>query len=228
MTAKRKRILIIGTGGNSQIIAETLLGQTFKGERYELVGFLDDDPALLNAQILDRPVLGPVSALKEVAHDLLLIGIEDNKTRSRHFHRLSAIGEEFVTVIHPSAIVSPSVKIGKGTIVFPRVIINTGATIEDDVVLKGGCTVGHGCHVAAHAYVSVGACLGGAAKIGEGALIGPGSSILQNIHIGEWAIVEPKAMVIRDVAAQTTVAGVPAKVVSSATATDGHFVSGGV
>ena len=222
MTPMGIRTLIIGAGGNAQVIAEALLSPTFKRDGYELVGFLDDDPDLLSTQILGRPVFGPVSALKDVLHDVVIIGIGDNKTRLRIFHQLSAFGEEFATFIHPSAVVSPSVKIGKGTAVFKRVIINTGAIIEDNVILRSGCTVGHHCYVASHSYVSAGACLGGGVKIGKGVVIGLGSSVLQNITIGEWATVEPKAAVIRDIAAQTTVAGVPAEVVSSTTESDGR------
>jgi len=214
MTNTGKRVLIIGAGGNAQVIAETLLDPAFMKDGYELVGFLDDNPDLLSTQILDRPVFGAVSALKSVMHDLVVIGIGDNKTRSRLFDQLTDLGEKFATVIHPSAIISPSVTIGAGTVVFARVVINTGAAIGDNVVLKCGCTVGHRCRVASHSYVSAGAYLGGAVNAGKGTLIGLGSSVLENITIGEWANVESKAMVIRDVAAGATIAGVPGEVVS--------------
>ena len=50
-------------------------------------------------------------------------------------------------------------------------------------------------------------------KIGDGVLISAGAKILGNIHVGEGAKVGAGSVVLKDVPAHTTVAGVPAKVV---------------
>ena len=47
--------------------------------------------------------------------------------------------------------------------------------------------------------------------IGEAARIGLGASILRGVQIGAWAIVDPRAVVTRDVAPGAHVGGVPAK-----------------
>jgi len=51
-------------------------------------------------------------------------------------------------------------------------------------------------------------------KIGDGVLISAGAKILGNIHVGEGAKVGAGSVVLQDVPAHTTVAGVPAKVVA--------------
>jgi serine O-acetyltransferase len=50
-------------------------------------------------------------------------------------------------------------------------------------------------------------------KIGDGVLISAGAKILGNIHVGEGAKVGAGSVVLEDVPAHTTVAGVPAKIV---------------
>jgi serine O-acetyltransferase len=54
-------------------------------------------------------------------------------------------------------------------------------------------------------------------KIGDGVLISAGAKILGNIHVGEGAKVGAGSVVLQNVPAHTTVAGVPAKVVGKPT-----------
>jgi len=53
-------------------------------------------------------------------------------------------------------------------------------------------------------------------KIGCGVMIGAGAKILGNISIGDCARIAAGSVVLKDVPAKTTVAGVPAKVVGEA------------
>ena len=50
-------------------------------------------------------------------------------------------------------------------------------------------------------------------KVGDGVLISSGAKILGNISLGEGSKVGAGSVVLKDVPAHTTVAGVPAKVV---------------
>ena len=54
-------------------------------------------------------------------------------------------------------------------------------------------------------------------KIGDGVLISAGATILGNIYVGEGAKVGAGSVVLQDVPAHTTVAGVPARVVGKPT-----------
>jgi serine O-acetyltransferase len=50
-------------------------------------------------------------------------------------------------------------------------------------------------------------------KIGEGVLIGAGAKVLGNIKVGDHARIAAGSVVLQDVGAYCTVAGVPAKTV---------------
>ena len=57
-------------------------------------------------------------------------------------------------------------------------------------------------------------------KVGRGVLIGAGAKILGNVEIGECSKVASGSVVVKDVPARTTVAGVPAKVVGETDCSD--------
>ena len=53
------------------------------------------------------------------------------------------------------------------------------------------------------------------AVIGDNVWIGPKVCLVENVHIGDNSIIGAGAVVVKDVPKGTTVAGVPAKVVSN-------------
>lgn len=61
---RRRRILIVGAGGSGEQVARVACRYAYNG--WELVGFVDDDPAKHGRRIHGRPVLGPISALPTI------------------------------------------------------------------------------------------------------------------------------------------------------------------
>ena len=208
---KNVRVLILGGGGHARVVADAILARSATYGGLELVGFLDDDPSMRGMHHLGKPVFGTISAVGQIPHDVIVIGIGDNEDRRKHFEILSAKGEKLMTVIHPHATIAPDVKVGRGTVIFAGVVVNTGATIGDNVILNTGCTVGHDCTVGLHVHIGPGAHLGGTVRVRKGAFVGIGSSIIQGKTIGEWSIVGGGSTAIKDVPPRTTVVGVPAQ-----------------
>ena len=65
---KRERVLILGAGELGLRAAKVVLDHSRWG--FDLVGFLDDDPAKQGGVYLDVPVLGPSESLQEIVLDL--------------------------------------------------------------------------------------------------------------------------------------------------------------
>jgi len=210
---KNVRVLVLGGGGHGRVIADAILARAAKYEDMELVGFVDDDSTVGREPIFGKPVLGTHLDIKQVPHDVLVLGIGHNEERQKLFEDLIRQGEKFISVIHPNATVARDVKMGRGTVVFAGVVVNTGTKIGDNVILNTGCTVDHDCRVGSHAHICPGAHLGGTVRVGKGAFVGIGSAIIQNKTIGEWAIVGGGAVVTKDVLPRTTVVGVPARII---------------
>jgi serine O-acetyltransferase len=115
----------------------------------------------------------------------------------------SRSSEVFQTDIHPAA------RFGRGLFLDHATGLVVGATavIEDDVSLLQNVTLGGTGKEAGDRHP----------KVRRGAMIGAGAKILGNIEVGENARVAAGSVVLRSVPANTTVAGVPARVVRTAT-----------
>jgi sugar O-acyltransferase (sialic acid O-acetyltransferase NeuD family) len=199
------KILVIGAGGHGLVVAEMLCASAQAAAGFEFIGFLDDE-----RYGRQHDVLGPLSAVRRVAHDAVVVAIGDNQTRARITARLSAAGERFATVQHPATVVSPSAEAGDGSMFCAGAIAGTAATIGRGVILNTGCSVDHHCRLGDYVHVAPGARIGGEVSIGDRALIGIGAVVLPRVSIGHDAVVGAGAVVTRDVAPHATVVGTPA------------------
>jgi acetyltransferase-like isoleucine patch superfamily enzyme len=165
--------------------------------------------------------------------------IQDNVTLGNSEDGLITIGDN--ALIRSGSILYSNVKIGNGLRTGHRVLIRENTEIGDNVligtnsVLDGNCKIGHNVSVQTDAYITAyttieddvfigprvvttndkymlyGAKLTGP-TIKRGARIGANATLLPGVVIGEGAVVGSGAVVIRDVPAQVTVVGNPARI----------------
>lgn len=114
--------------------------------------------------------------------------------------------EIFQVDIHPAVPIGKGVFIDHGT----GIVIGATAVIEDDVSLLQGVTLGGTGKEEGDRHP----------KIRRGVLVGAGAKILGNLEIGPGARVAAGSVVLSSVAAHTTVAGVPARLVSRRSSQD--------
>ncbi len=205
------RILIVGAGGHAQVIADAVLSRAQAGEDWQLAGFLDDNECLHGRAMLGTTVLGKIQQVSKFDHDAVVVGIGDNATRARVFHQLRQLGEQVISVIHAHAVVANEVVLGEGCVIFANAAINTGSIIGPAVIVNTGATIDHHARIDAHVHIAPGAHLAGTVTVEEGAILGIGSTVIPNRTIGAWSVVGAGAVVIHDVPAHVTVAGVPAQ-----------------
>ncbi|HTN46470.1 MAG TPA: hypothetical protein VL098_09000 [Flavipsychrobacter sp.] len=89
----------------------------------------------------------------------------------------------------------------------------TGSTvIKNNVKIDNLVHISHGVTIGANSLIIAFAMLGGSSTIGENVWVAPSSAIMNQKSVGDNALVGMGAVVVKDVAAATTVAGNPAKV----------------
>jgi serine O-acetyltransferase len=102
--------------------------------------------------------------------------------------------------------IHPAARIGKGIMVDHGhdIVIGETAIVEDNVSIMQGVTLGGTGKESGDRHP----------KIRRGVLIGAGAKILGNLEIGRCARIAACSVVLHDVPANATVAGVPAKIVA--------------
>ena len=204
------KVLIIGGGGHARVVADALISRSKIGDKYEIIGFLDDNESLQNKEQLGIRILGKISEIEKFEHQAIAIGIGDNLTRKNIYVELKKRNENILTVIHPHTTIASDVVIGDGSVAFAGVVVNAGTRIGSNVILNTASTVDHDSIIAPHAHICPGVHLGGGVKVGEGAFVGIGSAVIHYKTVGNWAIVGGGSTVINDVPPSITVVGSPA------------------
>ncbi len=210
----RQELIIIGAGGSSREIAWAVEDINRCQERWNLLGFLDDDPAKQGAVIDGFRVLGGISRVQDYPSSQFVIGIANSSNLWVRKHVVDRIGLEaqrFATIIHPTASVSKHSRIGAGSAILQNVVIPPGSAIGNHVILLKGVCVGHDDLVEDFATIASGAIICGYVGIGAGAYVGAGSVILPRVTVGAGALVGIGSVVIGDVEPNVTVFGNPAR-----------------
>lgn len=200
-------LLVIGGGGHAWVVTEAARAQGWR-----VIGFLDDDAAAaiddhtprLGAIVRGVPVpMGPGDA---PPHTIIAIG--SLGTRKRLIGEMTGL---YAVVVHPTAIVSPSAKLGAGTFVGALAVVQGRATIGEHAIINTGAIVEHDCVIGPNAHIAPRATIGGGVRIGAGTLVGIGASIRPNVRIGAGCTIGVGAAVVGDVPDRATVVGVPAR-----------------
>jgi len=208
------RLLIIGAGGFGRELLGWALGVPPGARDWAIGGFLDANPAALDGFPCDYGILGDPSSYAPAPNDVFLPAIGHSRTKLRICRSLRARGGQFATLIHPSAILGPACRVGEGNVLCPGATLTTNVTLGDFVVMNAhsGCghdvVVGDGCTFSSYVDVT------GAVRLGEGVFLGSHAVVLPGLKIGDFAAIGAGSVVVRNVPAQATVIGVPAKQVA--------------
>lgn len=192
---------LYGASGHGKVIKEIIESN---GGRVE--AFVDDNPNLnLCAGV---PVVHNVTRLSPI-----IVSIGVNQSRKTIVERLVTENRnvEFGIAIHPSAIVSPSAKIGVGTVVMAGAVINANAVIGKHCIINTGATVDHDCVVGDFCHIAPGVNVSGGTHIGECTWVGVGSCVIQYLNIGKNCMIGAGSVVVNDIPDGVTAYGNPCK-----------------
>jgi sugar O-acyltransferase (sialic acid O-acetyltransferase NeuD family) len=206
------KLVIVGAGGFGREILSWVEDVLTDKKEWQVIGFLDDNPKALDGYNYHLSVIGTIDDYQPRKDEFLVMGIASSPLKKLKIAAtLKSKGGRFISLVHPSVIVGKNVKIGDGCIICRNVIFTCDILVGDFVTINILSTIGHdvsigdGCTL--HPCVSI----SGFAQLGQGVLIGTHGSLLPGAQIGDFATVGAGSVVIKNVEAETTVLGVPAK-----------------
>lgn len=214
-----KDIVIIGAGGVGSETAWIIEHINIKKDEWNLLGFIDDNELMQGKDIVGYKVIGGIEKLintykniKKEDRPYVVIAIANYNIKKDIVNRLKNMFN-FATVIHPDVFVHVSNSIGEGCIIYPGVIMTVDIKIGNHVIVSPKCGIGHNSKVDDYVSLLWNVNVSGYDIIGEGSLIGSGATIIQNKIIGKNSIVGASSVVVKDIEANKTVVGVPAKII---------------
>lgn len=188
---------VIGAGGHAKVVIATLRSAGFTVARAY-------DDSKVGESCLGVPVVGGVDEATGPA----IIAIGANSARRAISSRL---GLEWVSAVHPSAVVHETVRIEPGAVVFAGCVVQPDCILGAHAILNTKAHMDHDGRVGAYAHVCPGVAIAGGVQIGEECLIGTGASIVPLVRIADGVIVGAGAAVVRDLNLSGVYAGVPAR-----------------
>lgn len=194
---------LFGASGHGKVIKESL-----EASGVQVEAFVDDNPAV--NECAGRPVMHDASGLSP-----MIVSIGVNRVRKIVVEKIQALNKdvEFATAIHPSAIVSPSAKIGEGTVVMAGAVINADVVIGKHCIVNTGATIDHDVVLEDYVHVAPGVNISGATHVGEGTWVGVGSCVIQCLNIGKNCMIGAGSVVVRDIPDNVVAYGNPCRVV---------------
>ncbi|MBW3534523.1 MAG: acetyltransferase [Gemmatimonadetes bacterium] len=207
------RVVLYGASELGRDVASMAPALRQAGAAHEIVGFLDDGEGAAGRIFLDLPVLGGGDWLEGAGDDVaVVVTVGDPAVRRRLVGGLEARGARFATLVHPSAVVTPWVSLGEGSVIMAGCTFTAEVEVGVHVMVNPGCTLAHDVVVGDFAYLSPGVDLAGRAVVEEEAHLGTGAVVIPGRRVGARSVVGAGAVVVRDVPADVTVAGVPARI----------------
>ncbi len=165
-----KKVIIIGAGGHSAEITDyiTHYNNSVAPELcFDVVGYIDDNKESYNNYSFLGPYIGTIKD-HEVSQDAeYIMGIANIQFRRTIIQNFLEKGARFATLIHPTAIISPS------------------ATVGNFNMLNSRCTIGHDSILGEFNFIGPQVVLSGFTKVGNNNMFGVNSATIPTIEIGD-------------------------------------------
>ncbi|MCK5765554.1 MAG: acetyltransferase [Bacteroidales bacterium] len=202
-----KDIIIIGAGGHGAEIDEYIAySQKQSGiTKYNVIGFLDDDPGSYTSYQFSGPYMGGIRNHKIRKDCNYIIGIANLKYRKFFVDKFLSEGAKFVSFVHHNAYVSESAKLGQGVIICPNANIGPNVSIGDFSLINSRCSLGHDTKVGKFNFISPNVCFSGFTEIGDENLFGINSATIPGIKIGDKNKIAAGMVLDRNVADDSVV-----------------------
>ncbi len=204
-------IAIYGAGGFGREVNLIFQQLIKKGYHYHFLGFFDDED---KSSELGKLYLGNTETLNNWNSPIsIALAIGDGKIRKKVIERITNPRVEFSKVVSPYAIFNDIINIGTGSIICAGASLTSNIEVGEFVVINLNATIGHDSQLENFSSIMPGANLAGDVTLKECAFVGSGANVLNGIEIAENSVLGSGGVLTKDLEANKTAIGVPAKII---------------
>jgi sugar O-acyltransferase (sialic acid O-acetyltransferase NeuD family) len=208
------RIVLIGAGDLGKEVYHWLLNDVSTAGTFE-VCFLDGRSDVLRESGIAAAVIGSPDAYTPQAGDYVVCTVGNPSVRMRLCAEFEQKGAAFASLVHPSALVGPGVRIGRGCILFPHALVDFSADVGDHSVLYFRASIGHEAHVGRNCMLLTNSVVGSRCTLGDGVTVAINSFVRTGVTVGHSAMIGGLTFATSDVPEGRTVLGVPARIIQA-------------
>lgn len=193
-----KELIIFGAGELAKEIVWLIEEINKIKPQYLIRGFIDNKESSIGSYFNGYKILGNEEWLinhYNNSETSAIIAVQDPKIRKQIYERNSFIGD-WETLIHPSSVISSTVKLGKGNVVFPFVSISVDTVIGDFCLcylhsaVSNDCKIGNYVSMMSGVQISQHVTIGDQCSLGARCCIYPNVQIGKNVGVSSGAVVE--------------------------------------
>jgi sugar O-acyltransferase (sialic acid O-acetyltransferase NeuD family) len=204
-TTLKKPVAIIGYSGHAYVIIDIFLNAGRLVTAYCDAEEKHSNPYHLTYLGKESEV---ISKLKNFDY---FACVGHNGIREKIHTQLSQFIGNPVNAIHPSAVISASVKMGDGVMIAANATLNPMVEIGRGVICNTSSSIDHECIIGDFTHIAPGVVLCGNVRVGKNTFIGANSVVRQGITIGDNVTIGAGTVVVKDIPDNATVIGNPAR-----------------
>lgn len=205
------QLVIVGAGGFSQEVISWAEHAQQAGTAPPIRGYLLDSTYDRLGPEYGVPWIGEPDDYNPEPGDACLLAVSDVQAKRQLVKRMKARGARFGTLIHPTAVIARTARIGEGCIICPLAALSAAVLLGDFVTVNGYSGIGHHSTVGSYSTLSSHVDITGNVAVGESVFFGSGARVLPGLKIGNDAKIGAGAVVMRSVQASVTVYTSPAR-----------------
>lgn len=212
-----QKLVIIGGSNGYWEIKELIDDINYTKKQYEIIAILDDSSSLIGKNYGDVVVSGPIDNARSFPNDVKFVfaigSFRTRMIRDQILIRLGIPRERFVTLIHPTAKIFSTSRVGFGCIIHYGTVIFNHTIVEDFCIIAANCVIAVGNYIGRGALFGSNVTTTTGVKIGYYSFTGSSASIGENIEIGPCAQIGMASLVLKDVKPGVFVLGNPSRLI---------------
>ena len=126
-----------------------------------------------------------------------VIAIQDGEARKNIAEQNSDFGG-WASIIHPTAVIAPSSRVGKGSILFPQVTVSVDSSLGDFGLYYIRSVICNDCRIGNYVSVMSGVSVSEHVEIGEESFLAAGCCVYPHKRLGRKTEVSVEAVVSKD------------------------------